>query len=295
MGKKYLFILLFLVFLFCCGKKATTINKKHENYKYFKETTWIFEKYDFKQIIKDDSLFISGKLYDGSIIDTVYHFSLTDSTLYYSEIKEDTTINVSYGYDFIFYNNMPYLVLSSPSSYFLVFTPEKRDIKIKLTNNFKSIKFEIGGYSIGDIIDRDLINFTDVSNYGVPIEIGNLKSNKDIILSIIGDSIIYSIERENIYNSDIDDILKVVTNKLGKEPEHKPMPKKKPIKHEPIFESYSWWNSGTVSINLSRSKYVDYFDDVRTIDWSLKYDDRLKQSLMEVVYGNNKPKSSIIK
>ncbi|MBC8526978.1 MAG: hypothetical protein H8D22_09025 [Candidatus Cloacimonetes bacterium] len=294
MKKIYLFSLLILICLIGCSKKTNTIAKKHKSYQYFKVTTWVSEKYGFKQIIKDDSLFISGTLYDGSIIDTVYHFSLTDSTLYYTEIKEDTTITVSYGYDFIFYYDMPYFVLSTPSSYFLVFTPEKRDIEIKSTNNSKSIRFEIDGYSIGDIIDRDLINFTDVSNYGVPLEIGNLRSNNDIILSIIGDSIIYSIERENIHDYDIDNILKVVTNKLGKEPEHDPMPNKKAIKHEPIFERYSWWNSGAVSITLSRGKYVDYFGDVRTINWGLEYDDKLKQSLMEIVYGD-KPKSSIIK
>ncbi|MBZ9630538.1 hypothetical protein LB465_07075 [Salegentibacter sp. LM13S] len=155
------------------------------------------------------------------------------------------------------------------------------------------IKFEVAGFSIGDTIDRDLIEVKDTRNYdGRAFEIVTLKTNRDVQVDLIGGKYIYKITQHGISEYDLDEVIEVVSHKMGFEPEHKPTSQAGDYEQE----YYDWVKDG-VRITLQKVLYVG--DDsmkklVKDNDWTLYYEDRTTSSLLWIEFADGPPKSSII-
>ncbi len=167
---------------------------------------------------------------------------------------------------------------------------------INETNHLNLRSFEIEGYTIGDSINRGIINIQDINDdEGFILEEAELASNEEIKFDIIGDNIIYSIERHNIDNDEIDNIIRVITEKLNSEPRHSDPTKMHGIENF-SSESYSWYTYD-VDIRLIRVIY-EGDDPLRMIytdeNWILYYDNRILQPILSLVFGSEKAKSSII-
>ena len=176
------------------------------------------------------------------------------------------------------------------------------------------IEFEIGGYKIGDFIDRDLVNIEDVSNwYSPPRENVHLKNDENLKLTIIGDSIIIGIEQKEISNTDIDDIIKVINEKTGIEPKYYHPDTSKYDEYDMIVESYGWGGySDDYDIQLSRYQKIinESVNDLTKLmysrvfgvgwgKWELTIESQILENMIKSIYFSNdespKSKSQYIK
>ncbi len=284
--------------------------KKSKNLKYFINNEWYN---DGKTFFKNDS-FISPKYFDNNLQkmvgDTAFKFILTDSTIQVKRIKEvgyyntnrefiftnDTLIVDTILYDLKYINKVPKLIIYL-SDFPLICTSRNKGLKIEETSNFKYISFLIANYTIGDQIDRSAIKTRGIYNYkNYSIEDCEYIANKKITFKIIGFNHIYAIERKNIPDFRLDDIIKVVTAKLNQEPEYSPMQKwTKNSEYE--YEFYQWSKNG-IRIILSKSKYIgneSYKNLFNNDDWTLYYDDDVQKIILIETYKNSAPRSIIIK
>lgn len=283
-------------------------DKTTKNIEAFTDNEWYL---DSTLMIRNDSAFsfskidtISGqcsnpvliplKLTDSTMIISRYQtVGVYDSNHVYHitgrELETDTVL-----YDIKYINKRAKLILYADP--FPIILQSKNKIHIEETNNFKSIKFALSDFSIGDQIDRSLLKTIGVYNYSnYTIEDCEFVNDKNLSFKIIGYNHIFSIERKKIEDYQTKEIMNVVTEKLGKSPEYKPMRQwAKDSEYEQEF--YRWTNNG-VRIELSRSKYIgndSYKTLINNKNWILSYDDVILQAILVETYKNSKPQSSII-
>lgn len=301
--KSNLFTLVIVVLFFtnCDSPKSRLSN-------YFVDNEWYIANEVF---LRNDSS-VSAKYYDFEkemlVGDTTFPIILTDSMIIYTLVREkgvynngrnmvvtgDTIITDTAFYDFIYINNEAKLILYLQS--FPKICNSKNKISPKPTHNFPRETFEISGYSIGDLIDRNVLKTKGIYNYdSYTIEDCELKDNKDIKIKLIGYNQIYSLERHNIPDYRIHDATKVINNKLGVQPEYVPMRRwRESSDYE--FEFYRWSAKG-VRIKLERTRYVGkelYRNLLENEKWVLYYDDDVQQTIMIDQYRNSTPQSTII-
>ncbi len=276
--------------------------------KYFIGNEWYIAGEVF---IRNDST-ISPKYYNfeqGKLVgDTTFPIILTDSLLIYRMVREkgeysdgrnfivtgDTILTDTAVYDFIYINNEAKLILYLPS--YPKIATSKKKIRPKPTQNFVREKFEINGYSIGDAIDRELLRTRGIYSFDTyTIEDCELKDSKDIKIKIIGYNQIYAMERANIPNYRVQEVVKVISSKLNSTPEYFPMRK---IKEDSDYEyEFYRWNAKGVTIKLERKKYVgsELFRNLLDTDkWTLYYDDDVQRAILIEQNKNAVPKSTII-
>ncbi len=304
--KKYLYVLATTLLFLSCSN-----NTKTKNYKYFKNNTWYVTN---DIIFRNDSSIstkrfdkVQNKMVDDTVLFPIY---LTDSTIKYKmivdegkyddnmdyQITGDTIINYNVAYDLKYINNEPKLILYQ-KNFPVICSSKNKNIHFIETNHFKHVNFLMSGFTIGDKIDRSILKTKGIYNYkNYTIEDCELIDNPDIELKIIGYNVIYSIERHNISNTKINNIIKVVNNKLHFTPEYSPM-KKWTENSDYEYEFYRWSINGVV-ITLSRSKYIGktaYKNLLNNNEWTLDYDDNVQRAILIETYQNEKSKSTLIK
>ena len=304
--QKYIYLLFIIILTISC-KNSTSI----KNYKYFKNNTWYINN---EPIFRNDSS-ISTKRFDASqnkMVDDTLLFpaNITDSTISYKTIVDvgeyddsmnyhithDSIVENNVIYDLKYINNEPKLILYH-NNFPIICSSKNKNIHFIETNNFKRVNFLMSGFAIGDQVDRTILKTKGIYNYkNYTIEDCELIENPDVKFKIIGYNIIYSIERHNISNNKINDIIKVVNNKLHFKPEYSPM-KKWSENSDYQYEFYRWSINGVV-ISLSRSKYIGstaYKNLLNNNEWTLNYDDNIQRAILIETYQNEKPKSTLIK
>jgi hypothetical protein len=289
-----IFFLLFIILNSCQSPVEQSLNEK-----YFIENEWL---YGDKVFISNDTM-LSNKFIDDST-SKIYPMIITDSTLQILHVDEnDKTNELVQGamvdtvpYDLKYINNKPVLLIYF-DSYPILLTSKNQSLRFSETSNYKKVKFVMGGYTIGQEIDRNLLKTRGLYNYeNYTIEDCELKENRDITIKIIGYNTVYSIERKNIPHFRIDEIIRVITKKLNHQPEYSPM-KKWTDDSDYEYEFYRWSNYG-VRMTLSKSNYIgessftNYFD---TDEWTLSYDDDVMKAVLIEKFKNSEPKSDIIK
>lgn len=315
--KKSLLILSLFAF-FSCSEKQDNFSK-YEWIQHYVEYDEEFNRKDKQRLLfKNDS---------------VVHFSeLTKKTTRFPLIKKDsliifkkkfqsrkglknrdTLINDTLLYDFRYLFNKPLLILKSPKyGNYDVLTTSKDNIELEETNNFLSIiNFKIGGFQIGDSISiENFENIKDKKIYnGTNILVGNPKGNENIEAKIINKKYIYSITQKNIANSQIENIIKVVNEKIKIIPDT--------IKEGKSFyrEGFRWESNG-IHIKLTKIDMYQYYKDNsedkkqpyymrdtykrlsikeigKTKYYELEYNNELVQQILFVI-GNKIIQSSII-
>jgi hypothetical protein len=303
---KTLYFLITLLVVLSCRNRETDKYDTYLTYKWgddsttFIENGYVHSKTHFDTILKK------------MVGDTLIPIKRIDSTLIITQIVEngkweligdkstfipssDTIITYTVFFKFrnlfgqkIFFYNKKWLFFGC---YKLL--ENNKDV---IFDNFDDrVKFEIADFTIGDTINRELIQVENIINLDTyTLENAYLKSNKNIEFDIIGDSIILSISQREISGSEVDDIIKVVNNKLSSEPEYKP----KEINDDYEFESYSWYKFG-IMIQLQKMTYVgnDYYRLINSKlnSWTLYYSDNLMHLVLMDVFKNATPKSLILK
>jgi hypothetical protein len=232
-----------------------------------------------------------------------FPFSITDSTIIIKVTKSkngeqsgvDDVRNDTVLYDMKYLNNKPILLVYFDA--FPLLLNSKKNLKFVETNNYPRVNFTMGGYTIGQEIDRNLLKTRGIYNYEkYTIEDCELKENRDITIKIIGYNTVYSIERKNVPDFRIEEIKRVITAKLNQEADYSPM-KKWTEDADYEYEFYRWSNYG-VRMTLSKSNYVgnssfvNYFDND---EWVLSYDDDVMKAILIEKFENSEPKSEIIR
>jgi hypothetical protein len=258
------------------------------------DSSVIFTEFDSVQKVPINKQIIPLTINDSCLIITRsqergYHNQNREFVVTHMERLIDTVL-----FDLKYINKKPKLILYIEP--FPLILSTKNQLTFPETQNFKPVKFLIANYSIGDQIDRSLLKTRGIYNYpNYTIEDCEFLENKDITIKIIGYNTIFSIERRRIENYRIDEIIKVVTGKMGLIPEYRPM--RQWIDGSNYeYEFYRWEDNG-VQINLSRSKYIGsdvYKTLVSGDDWVLSYDDLFQQAVLVETYRNGMPQSSII-
>lgn len=297
-------ILLALVLFIIAG-----CSKRFDKNDAFVGNEWIISD----EVIFKDMFSVSYKGFNSEIKemvgDTLFPIILTDSTITYTLVigkgmynenrqyilTGDTTVHATVGYDFKHINGQAYLILYA-DNYPKICVSKRTDLQIPETNNYKQAKFTVQKLSIGDKVERDLLKTRGIYNYeSYTIEDCELKSNRDIKVKIIGYNQIYAIERHNIPNYRKDEIIGVVTSKMGMNPKYVPM-RQLSEGSDYAYEFYVWNHNG-VRVKLERSRYVGDYSYMNLLDsdtWNLYYDDDVQKAILIEEHKASKPQSTII-
>lgn len=139
----------------------------------------------------------------------------------------------------------------------LVAEPTSTDILLPDSLYDQIIEIKIAGYSVGDAIDPSLIEIQDIENYfSPPREIAKLKSNPDVELTVMGDSLILELKREAIPNSELDGVISVITAKTGEDPEYNAPDTTSFSNRVYVAESYIWRGNDEYFIRMKRSDLI---------------------------------------
>jgi hypothetical protein len=225
-------------------------------------------------LIKKDSLIIFKQLVSRRII---------------GEINRDTIITDTLLYDFKKILNKPLLITKSLKyEVYDVLTTSKNNAEIEETNNFLSIiNFKIGGFQIGDSISIE--NFENIEDYktydNTNILTGNPKGNENIEVDIIDKKYIYNITQKKIARNEIENIIKVINEKIKIIPDT--IKKSKPF----YREGFRWESNGIIIRLLKRDMYQYYTDRAEKITKSDFRSQILKSTMFNLAtkqLGNDK-------
>lgn len=277
---------------------------------YFLGNAWLLGD---RIILRNDSI-LSPSNYDTArkqfTGNTAFLLQVSDSVLIYKRyelnvqnrsvsgklITGDSLYTDTALYDFRLINQVPRLVIYLPGAP-LILTGADASLPIAETFRVQPPRFVISGYSIGDQIDRNLLKTRGIYNYrDYSIEDCELAQNSDIQIKIIGYNTIFAIERHNIPDSKVKEIIGIVSAKLGVEPQYSPMKKwSRGADYE--YEFYRW-NKNYVRVTLSRSRYAgsaNYYKYLLDKDsWNLSYDDDIQKALLIERFKNPAQSNAII-
>ena len=322
-------ILLFLIVLSSCSEK-------HGN---FSEYEWIVHYNQFNDdysklenhqriLFKNDSIICFSKLTGESIKfplkikDSLIVFKSLYTIIRKGEEKKDTIVTDSLWFDFKKIFGKPLLIVKHQNpEYYDVLTASEDNIELEETNNFLSIiNFKIGGLQIGDTISlQNFENIKDKKTYGgsvVNLITANPIGNENIEVVIIDKKFIFSIIRKKITLSEIDNIIRVVNEKVKIIPDT--IKKSKPF----YREGYRWLSKEIEVELIKEDKYQYYMDQSKntTIEglgrygsqllrlkyiesakkeienskyYELEYNNQILQKILKNT-GNNSTQSSII-
>lgn len=280
---------------------SSCIKDTNHNLKYFEKVAWGIEN----DVWIDNLFYHSAIKYDKNLNkmvgDTFFPIHLTDSTLTYNNnwaVKvgknmKDTLISETIRYDIKEIEGTKKLFLYNDYEVVNILTT-KDDLKdFEETNNYKSIKFEIDGFSIGDTISRSEIKENYIQdNKDCLVEVVYLKSKPNVRLEIIGLKHILKINTP-IEKKELKSVIDLITRKMGTEPKHD-----KFIVDPNNFgnEYYSWYKNG-LSVSLLGLYYVnnkrDFF--AKQDYWQLNCSNNISGKILIEKYKNITPISTKIK
>tara|TARA_R110002153_G_scaffold77144_1_gene198284 strand:- start:107 stop:1066 length:960 start_codon:yes stop_codon:yes gene_type:complete len=317
---KKLLLILSLFAFFSCSEKQDNFSK-YEWFLNYEEYNEDYSKSTFHQKIKfkNDSVVsfseLTGKTIKFPLIkkDSLIIFNDLFTINRKGEKKKDTIITDTLLFDFKKIFGKPLLIIKPlKSEYYTVLATSKDNIELEETNNFLSIiNFKIGGFQIGDSISiENFENIKDKKTYnGTNILLGNPKGNENIEAEIINKKYIYSITQKNIANSQIENIIKVVNEKIKIIPDTIK-------KSKPFYREGFRWESNGIHIKLTKIDMYQYYKDNsedkkqhyymrdtykrlsikeigKTKYYELEYNNELVQQILFVI-GNKTIQSSII-
>ena len=147
--------------------------------------------------------------------------------------------------------------------------------------------FKIGGFQIGDSIS--IQNFENIESYktyeNTNLLVGNPKGNENIEVEIIDKKYIYKITQKNIVRNEIENIIKVINDKIKIEPDT--IKKSKPR----YREGFRWESNGIIIRLLKRDMYQYYTDRAEKITKSDFRSQILKSTMFNLAtkqLGNDK-------
>jgi hypothetical protein len=303
--KKILPFFCVLIYLISCKKEG---GKSNPLLPFFTNQVWLADTNEIivnnatKTRVKFDSL--NQKMVGDTLIPIVFWEDKIITTQHAGKLDKDrkkiikdTLLIDTFGVEYKLINGKGRLILRNDKR-ILTLTAQNTKAPLKERSNFQPIEFKIEGHTIGDTIDRKSVEVKSALNMKTyALETVALKSNPNITFDLISDNIIYSISKMSIADGEMEDVKKVVSLKMGFEPEHKAGASS--TNPDYFVESYKWSKKQT-KIILLKTKYVgnDPFSKLAALKvkefglWNLSYDNNYSQALLRLsVEGKSKPKS----
>jgi hypothetical protein len=298
--KTKIYLLITMIIIAGCSDSNTNKFDKYLKYKWGNENEIILENgyihsythYDTNLLKMVGDTLIPIRRIDTNLIITKIVEKRKCNNVYEYISSSDTIVTDTFIFEFKKFNGVKLLLFKDGNYRPIVHNLLENKTVIE-TNHLGNIKFEIAGYLIGDTINRDLLEINNVINSATfSLEQGELKSNDEIDIDIIGGKFVFGITQRNISDYDIDDIIKVVNAKLGIKPKHTPLTKGKAMQQE-----YYSWSTNRVEIFLLKRTYTGselLWRSYSTDGWTLSYADKIMQGLLINEFKNSNPKSTII-
>ena len=169
-------------------------------------------------------------------------------------------------YDVKKYAGNFFLVLISPNSGSHVFELKDKNIQLSETNNITSPRYEIEGYTIGDVILRKDINVLYTDQFGSTLtEEATLLNNENILLKIIAGKYIEEIRRLNISETDAQKIFRDLNKAFTLPPDIEYGSEVSMNQTGEILQYY--WSENEENILLTKVTETGELDNV----WTLTY------------------------
>lgn len=163
----------------------------------------------------------------------------------------------------------------------------KEDHKIlEQTNNIHIPEFEIEGYVIGDVINRDEIQILATDQFGTSLtETAVLNKNENVILEIIGGKYIHNIMLTQIKDAEIADLKENINAAFTITPDIQYFDEGKEEENQDIL--YFYWSENEVNVLLSRASEYGGKEQ----EWTLTYTNLLISNILRN-YLKTVPESS---
>lgn len=176
------------------------------------------------------------------------------------------------------YIDNQFLILYSGTTASRVYELKTLDIELPEIRPDYQPSFKVGGYAVGDIIDRDKIEviFSDVFGSLVTEE-AVLQEDPDIKFTIIGNRYIEKIERRNIRDQELHALIRDIDKVFTVDYEYDETVNGMNDFVETVKGYY--WNEKDVSIFLQ--KVESSFDDPSDGFWTLEYSNYIITSILQ--------------
>lgn len=250
------------------------------------------------KVLIEDGMYHSYTHYDeekGMLVgDSLIPIEQTDSLLFITHILhtgndddspiKDTLVSDTVRYEIRNFHGSRLLLYAEKSTHPFILTSDNDKVfpEKKIFNN---VPFKIAGLTIGDSINTNEVEIDYYESYPPYLEVSIFKENQNVEVSLIGGNYVYRIVRMQISGLEVEDIVKVVSEKMNLQPFYKPM-KEPHIREGDKIEYYLWEKNG-VKIKFQRRLNIED----PGLFWTLLYDDEIQQQLLEAY---NKPKTTII-
>lgn len=176
------------------------------------------------------------------------------------------------------YIDKQFLILFSNASASRVYNLKNKAVDLPEIRSDFQPKYKIGGYSVGDVIDRDKIEIIYSDIFGSKVtEEAFLIDNQDIQFTILGYHYIEKIERSNIRDKELSTLIQSIGKFFSKDHEYEEI-----INGEDNFQEVVkgyYWNEKDVSIFLQKIErsYENQDDNF----WTLEYSDYIITTILQ--------------
>ena len=168
-----------------------------------------------------------------------------------------------------------FLILLSETSSSYVFILKDKNIILPETQNIIFPDYKVGGYAVGDKINRDDIQVVSKDQFGTILtEEAIHMDNENIYYKIIGSSYIEEILWLNLNNDETDKIMKELNSKFKDAPFIEYLLDSNGNETE-IIASY-YWSENEVNVLLSRTTEFGELDN----SWTLTYNNLIVSNIL---------------
>lgn len=184
---------------------------------------------------------------------------LDDFYITLTGFRQDT-----FSYDIKSYIDKYFLILISKNSGSHVYQLLDEHISLPESYNISFPRYEIGGYAVGDEVDRKDIHVLNTDQFGSSLtETTVLKEDQDVLLKVVQRKYILEIKRINIAEAEAQQIISELSDIFAQDPDIELMADENRDEAEEIINYF--WSENEVNVLLSK---VDESGDVG-ITWSL--------------------------
>jgi len=185
-------------------------------------------------------------------------------------------------YDVKKYAGSFFLVLISSNSGSLVYELKDKNIQLLETNNLTFPRYEIEGYTIGDVVLRKDINVLYTDQFGSTLtEEATLLNNENILLKIIAGKYIEEIRWLNISETDAQKIIRDLNKAFTLPPDIEYGSEVSMSQSEEILQYY--WSENEENILLTKVTETGELDNV----WTLTYTNLILSNIINNYIENS--------
>jgi hypothetical protein len=171
-----------------------------------------------------------------------------------------------------------FMILFSKLSASRVFELKDTEGELEEINPGYQPKYEINGYSVGDIIDRNLVEIIYVDVFGsLKTEEAVLKGSEEVIFTILGNKYIEKIEKTNIGDQELAPLIRNIDRAFQQNHEYEEIINGSGDFQETIKGYY--WNERDVVISLQKTE--KNYEKEPENRWKLEYSNYIITNILQ--------------